>query len=917
MAKKVQLKDKSGNKAYPVTSSACVGMSDGSGNLDNHINKITTEYNVSLFHPTDGVDGGNKYTLETAIAKVPAELRNVGLKCSFLDEGGQLETWEYQNGSFTSSSSWKQSGIGRFEELDNKNRRILTDTATTDKADIVEKAIIELKIFKDENTEAYINSFTGKDITSSPMELNIKIGDETIGTALSGYELSYKRTNLYDDVWLYENDNLRAIIDFSLVNGYIINAGASNNHKVTGINKSCYIKNRYYYNSLNNLKKDISDTESSLNTKIDDKENVYQNEVISNAFVITGKAISVKNGEEVNLENAKSTDYIPIGVYALQITQDEIIAYYSSLYGIAAYNSEKEFIKGWSGYPNPTPSIILPENTAYIRTCTTLNGSNSFTIKHNMFLGSKSNLIIQNINDIDNIKDDVETLKSEIGVGKAAYVIEPFKLNTYIVANVGQEPSYTSYTWCNTYRIDVNKGDIIWIYDAYVNQNRPAWITLDNNGRIVRISEYSKYGYTRRVVIEEGEVALIWTQADEKDVSCKGTYLIETTNDYVLNKGELLNLSAHKIQADSVNIQIVESKFKVGGITMFVAKGLDSNSEINIKINDNELFFAGIWFYMPTSIQKNIESIIIDGAEKKSLSFSACDIQLMTKYLHVTGSERTITIKVSLKESVPNTDLIFGGIIKNQIVKPVTILDFDSTYQYSEDEGVYDWILEESKLPMTIHVGELAQGSDGTITDWQKYINSGQVDIGTYGGSIKLHPTDWGGTDALKNDPYGEKCPSIGDMNNNINEHLDTFIGNYSVFPLSFGGQQYYCPKKSQKVLLNNGYRTTRLPTGNGSALDISFGVSYVNNRLIYGDSGYGANKINGAIKNLGVYNIFNHGLSDNHVGEGVYQSFSSFKESINALIKLSEEGTLLFLNYSMYYKILIDNNLIINSNCL
>ena len=66
-ARKVQLKDNSGNKAYPVTSSACVGMSDGSGSLDSHINKITTEYNVSLFHPTEGIDGGNKYTLSMAV----------------------------------------------------------------------------------------------------------------------------------------------------------------------------------------------------------------------------------------------------------------------------------------------------------------------------------------------------------------------------------------------------------------------------------------------------------------------------------------------------------------------------------------------------------------------------------------------------------------------------------------------------------------------------------------------------------------------------------------------------------------------------------------------------------------------------------------------------------------------------------
>ena len=39
-ARKVQLKDNSGNKAYPVTSSACVGMSDGSGSLDEKISGI-------------------------------------------------------------------------------------------------------------------------------------------------------------------------------------------------------------------------------------------------------------------------------------------------------------------------------------------------------------------------------------------------------------------------------------------------------------------------------------------------------------------------------------------------------------------------------------------------------------------------------------------------------------------------------------------------------------------------------------------------------------------------------------------------------------------------------------------------------------------------------------------------------------
>lgn len=40
-AQKAQLKDPTtGEKIYPVTSSACVGMSDGSGNLDNKLTEL-------------------------------------------------------------------------------------------------------------------------------------------------------------------------------------------------------------------------------------------------------------------------------------------------------------------------------------------------------------------------------------------------------------------------------------------------------------------------------------------------------------------------------------------------------------------------------------------------------------------------------------------------------------------------------------------------------------------------------------------------------------------------------------------------------------------------------------------------------------------------------------------------------------
>ena len=83
-----------------------------------------TEYNVSNHFPTDGIDGTNRYTLETAIAKIPASLRTVGIKCSFLNEAGQVETWEYQGGQygFTYLTNWTQTSSGAILRLDRTTR---------------------------------------------------------------------------------------------------------------------------------------------------------------------------------------------------------------------------------------------------------------------------------------------------------------------------------------------------------------------------------------------------------------------------------------------------------------------------------------------------------------------------------------------------------------------------------------------------------------------------------------------------------------------------------------------------------------------------------------------------------------------------------------------------------------------------
>ena len=76
-----------------------------------------SEINVSNIYPTGGTDGTDKYTLEAAVAKIPESLRNVGIKCSFLNDAGQLETWTYMGGTWGEAESWGQSGHGGVEDF--------------------------------------------------------------------------------------------------------------------------------------------------------------------------------------------------------------------------------------------------------------------------------------------------------------------------------------------------------------------------------------------------------------------------------------------------------------------------------------------------------------------------------------------------------------------------------------------------------------------------------------------------------------------------------------------------------------------------------------------------------------------------------------------------------------------------------
>ena len=94
-------------------------VTKGFNGIDEKINNRTTEYNVSVNHPTSGTDGTNRYDLTGAIAQVPAELRSSGLTVSFLNESGNTEKWEFGGGSWA-VSGFSQVGAGKLTELGNE-----------------------------------------------------------------------------------------------------------------------------------------------------------------------------------------------------------------------------------------------------------------------------------------------------------------------------------------------------------------------------------------------------------------------------------------------------------------------------------------------------------------------------------------------------------------------------------------------------------------------------------------------------------------------------------------------------------------------------------------------------------------------------------------------------------------------------
>lgn len=227
------------------------------------LDKMTTEYNVSVLHPTSGSGGSNKYTLETAIAQVPTKYRSIGLKCSFVNESGKPECWKYQGGSWVAASFVKEADGG------NKILEWVTDTATTRKqvAQSERKSLLQIS-YKNADGDIVNEQYIGTSYTDAEWGKDTnweQIPNQNQMTELEGnivVSLINSRGNLltsadYQDGKSlntsgaeYSADGYRLWNYISVIQGIKIRAFIESNFVCIGV----YDKNKKYLGQLDKAK---------------------------------------------------------------------------------------------------------------------------------------------------------------------------------------------------------------------------------------------------------------------------------------------------------------------------------------------------------------------------------------------------------------------------------------------------------------------------------------------------------------------------------------------------------------------------------------------------------------------------------------------------------------------------------------
>ena len=165
------------------------------------INNRTSEYNVSINHPTSGISGGNKYDLASAIGQVPAELRTAGLTVSFLNESGDTEKWEFSGGSWA---------VGGFEQVGAE--RLVVLSSRTDK-------VYYHSLFAEDDTKSSNKKSANKAIKELYLTPDVA-AKETVSLGNIRRNYTSSSGEGYWNVYLYDSskEEITAVATFESIN---------------------------------------------------------------------------------------------------------------------------------------------------------------------------------------------------------------------------------------------------------------------------------------------------------------------------------------------------------------------------------------------------------------------------------------------------------------------------------------------------------------------------------------------------------------------------------------------------------------------------------------------------------------------------------------------------------------------------
>lgn len=455
---------------------------------------------MSKIYPTGGIDGTNKYTLETAIAMIPASLRNVGIKCSFLDDAGDAESWEYKGGTFTNTASWRECGGRKLTELEGKlGNKILewdTDVATTRKQVPSSERKKGLQIsykLNGENwiIEQFIGEYTVDAYWSNSSYWN------TIATAsdISASEVTLKK--LFGRILEWDTtqaNTLNSIPSDERVAGLIVTFRDPS----SGWKRLQYIADTVYTNPLwgnnpsnwNNL--DLSEDITYLNDKIKElNDNKITKQVGKNLADPSEFQVGAYSNTGLYVDNANFmlTGYIPVKSQNLICNK----AVTSSVYG-AVFDSNKTWIR------NLTNLYTYAEGDYYVRFCFKILDKDSIQVEVGTESSDFENYTPLNI--IKKLEDNIASLEadiaeignsqqlSDIKTGLASFgdVIEPFEIkeNQYYDVNTHEFKNYSN-TSLNL-KCYIFKASNIYLKTDYIYNNTGGAIKfLDKNNNLLGV----------------------------------------------------------------------------------------------------------------------------------------------------------------------------------------------------------------------------------------------------------------------------------------------------------------------------------------------------------------------------------------------------------------------------------------------